>query len=105
MIPNDLVFLGAVFSLIAIGLYCTAQKNMIRILLGIEMILNAGNLALVYFAYYKFTLGYVDPLGQSLAFISIILGGSTIAVGLALIVNAYKQFKTTNADELRRLRW
>jgi len=28
-----------------------------------------------------------------------------IAVGLALIVNAYKQFKTTEVDKLRRLKW
>jgi NADH:ubiquinone oxidoreductase subunit K len=102
---NDLVFLGTVFALVALGLYCVTQKNMIRILFGIEIILNAGNLGLVYFASYRQALGYVDPLGQSLAFISIILGGSTIAVGLSLIINAYKQFKTINVDELRRLKW
>ena len=102
---NDLVFLGTIFALVSLGLYCVTQKNMIRILFGIEIILNAGNLGLVYFASYRQALGYVDPLGQSLAFISIILGGSTIAVGLSLIINAYKQFKTTNVDELRRLKW
>ena len=102
---NDLVFLGTVFALVSLGLYCVTQKNMIRILFGIEIILNAGNLGLVYFASYRQALGNVDPLGQSLAFISIILGGSTIAVGLSLIINAYKQFKTTNVDELRRLKW
>ena len=102
---NDLLYLGTVFALISIGLYCVTQKNMIRILFGIEIILNAGNFALIYFASFRETFGYVDPLGQSLAFISIILGGSTIAVGLSLIVNAYKQFKTTDVDELRRLKW
>ncbi len=102
---NDVVFLGAVFALVCIGLYSVTQKSMIRILLGVEMILNAGNLALIYFASFRIELGFVDPLGQSLAFMSIILGGSIIAVGLALIVNAYKQFKTTDVDELRRLKW
>jgi NADH:ubiquinone oxidoreductase subunit K len=96
---NDLIFLGSVFALVSIGLYCVTQKNMIRILFGIEIILNAGNLGLIYFASYR------QALGQSLAFISIILGGSTIAVGLSFIVNAYKQFKTTDVDELRRLKW
>ena len=47
----------------------------------------------------------MDPLGQSLVFMSIVTGGCVVAVGLALIVNAYKQFKTTDARELRRLRW
>ena len=102
---NDVMFLGTIFAMVCIGLYCVTQKSMIRILFGVEMILNAGNFALVYFASYRMTLGYVDPLGQSLAFMSIILGGSVIAVGLALIVNAFKQFKTTEVDKLRRLKW
>jgi NADH-quinone oxidoreductase subunit K len=102
---NDLVFLGAVFALICIGFYTVTQKSLIRILLGVEMLLNAGNLALIYFASYRSAAGFVDPLGQSIAFVSIIMGGSTIAVGLALIVNAYKQFKSTDVDDLRRLKW
>ena len=102
---NDVVFIGAIFAMVCIGFYCVTQKSMIRILLGVEIILNAGNFAFVYFASYRVTEGFVDPLGQSLAFMSIILGGSVIAVGLALIVNAYKQFKTTEVDEMRRLKW
>ena len=102
---NDVVFIGAIFAMVCIGFYCVTQKSMIRILLGVEIILNAGNFAFDYFASYRVTEGFVDPLGQSLAFMSIILGGSVIAVGLALIVNAYKQFKTTEVDEMRRLKW
>jgi NADH-quinone oxidoreductase subunit K len=78
---------------------------MIRILLGIEIILNAGNLAFIYFASQRSNIGFVDPLGQSIVFMSIITGGCVIAVGLALIVNAYRQYKTTNVEELRRLKW
>ena len=99
------VYLGAIFGLFAIGLYCVSKKNMIRILLGIEMILNAGNLSFVYFASIRAEIGFVDPLGQSIVFMSIITGGCVIAVGLALIVNAYRQFKTTDVRELRRLKW
>ena len=105
LMANDVIFLGAIFAMVSIGLYCVTQKSMIRILLGVEIILNAGNFALVYFASYRVAEGFVDPLGQSLAFMSIILGGSVIAVGLALIVNAYKQFKTTEVDKMRRLKW
>ncbi len=62
---NDVVFIGAIFALVCIGLYCVTQKSMIRILLGVEMMLNAGNLALVYFASYRIAAGFVDPLGQT----------------------------------------
>ena len=99
------VLIGSAFALFAIGLYCVSKSNMIRILLGIEMILNAGNLLFVYFSSVNTAANVVDPVGQSIVFMSIVSGGCVVAVGLALIVNAYKQFKTTDARELRRLRW
>ena len=99
------IWLGSAFTLLAIGLYCVSRANMIRILLGIEMILNAGNFAFIYFASQHVAMGVVDPVGQSIVFMSIVTGGCVIAVGLALIVNAYKHFKTVDSHELRRLRW
>lgn len=99
------IWLSTAFALFAIGLYCVSKPNMIRIILGIEMILNSGNFVFVYFAAANATHGYVDPLGQSFVFMSIVTGGCVVAIALALIVNAYKQFKTTDARELRRLKW
>ncbi len=99
------IFLASVFALFSIGLYCVTKRNMIRILLGVEIILNAGNFAFIYFASRYTAAGFVDPLGQSIVFMSIVLGGCVVAVGLALIVNAYKQYKTTDVRKLRRLRW
>jgi NADH:ubiquinone oxidoreductase subunit K len=91
--------------MLSIGIYCVSRRSMIRILLGIEMILNAGNLSFIYFSSEFAPKGLVDPLGQSIAFMSIVTGGCVVAVGLVLIVNAYKQYKTTDVRELRRLRW
>ncbi len=99
------IWLGMAFALFAIGLYCVSKPNMIRIILGIEMILNAGNFVFIYFAATNATPGYVDPLGQSFVFMSIITGGCVVAIALALIVNAYRHFKTMDARELRRLKW
>jgi len=99
------IWLSTAFALFAIGLYCVSKPNMIRIILGIEMILNSGNFVFVYFAAANATHGYVDPLGQSFVFMSIVTGGCVVAIALALIVNAYRQFKTTDARELRRLKW
>ena len=69
------------------------------------MILKAGNFAFIYFASQRASIGFVDPLGQSIVFMSIITGGCVVAVGLALIVNAYRHYKTTDVRELRRLKW
>ena len=102
---SETVYLGAIFGLFVVGLYCVSKRNMIRILLGIEIILNSGNFAFIYFTSQRVDIGFVDPLGQSLVFMYIITGGCVIAVGLALIVNAYRQYKTTDVNELRRLKW
>jgi len=98
------VYLITVLSLLVIGLYCmTFKSNMIRILIGIEIILNAANLSFIAFS--ARMVGYVDLMGQSLVVMSIVLGGSVIAVGLTMVVNAYKHYKTLDVKELRRLRW
>jgi len=98
------VYMMAVLSLLIIGLYCmTFKSNMIRILIGIEIILNAANLSFIAFSA-RFG-EYVDMLAQSIVVMSIVLGGSVIAVGLAMVVNAYKHYKTLDVKELRRLRW
>lgn len=102
---DTVIWIGTAFALFVTGLYCVTRRSMIRILLGIELILNAGNLAFIYFASKHASMGVVDPIGQSIVFMSIVTGGCVVSVGLALIVNAYKQFKTTDSRELRRLKW
>jgi NADH-quinone oxidoreductase subunit K len=102
---DPIIWIGSSLVLLVIGIYCVTRRNMIRILLGIEIILNSANLAFVYFASRAVNLGLVDPLGHSIVFMSIVMGGAVVSVGLALIVNAYKQFKTIDAQELRRLKW
>jgi len=100
---EDLAIYVLIFSLFSIGVYCTTKKNFIKILLGIEIVLNSGNLAFIYFS--SAHSGLIDPLGQSLVFMSIILGGSVVAVGLSMAVNAYKHYKTLDVRKLRRLKW
>lgn len=103
MVPIQ-IYLVVIFSLLFIGLYNIAfKRNMIRILFGIEIILNAANLSFIAFS--ARLTGQVDLLAQSLVVISIVIGGSVIAVGLSMVLNAYKQFKTLDVRELRKLRW
>jgi NADH:ubiquinone oxidoreductase subunit K len=102
---NHVVYLSAIFAMLSVGVYCVSRRSMIRVLLGIEIILNSGNLSFIYFSSMFSPRGLVDPLGQSIVFMSIVTGGCVVAVGLVLIVNAYKQYKTTDVRELRRLRW
>jgi len=97
-------YLAFAFILYIIGLYCLATKrNMIRLVLGIEILINAANLNFIALSAYR-TPGFVDPLAHSIVMISIAIAGCVSAVALALIVYAYKHYGTLDVRELRRLR-
>ncbi len=92
------------FALYIIGIYCLATKrNLIRLLLGVEMLVNAANLNFIVFAAYALP-GFVDSMGHSFASISIGLAGAVSAVALAIVVLIYRHYGTLDADELRQLR-
>ena len=97
-------YIAFAFILYIIGLYCLATKrNMIRLVLGIEILINAANLNFIALSAYR-TPGFVDPLAHSIVMISIAIAGCVSAVALALIVYAYKHYGTLNVRKLRRLR-
>jgi NADH:ubiquinone oxidoreductase subunit K len=102
MIPLDVALVGA-FALFAVGLYSLATcKNMIIIVMGVEIMMNGAIMALVALAVGP--TGLIDPLAQALAILAIAVGGATTAVGLAIITQVYKHYKTLNVRELKRLR-
>ena len=97
-------FVALAFALYFIGLYCLATKrNMIRLVLGIEILINAANLNFIAFSAYR-TEGFVDPLAHSIVVISIAIAGCVSAAALALIVYAYKHYGTLDIRKLRQLR-
>ena len=97
-------FVALTAALYIIGLYCLATKrNMIRLILGMEILVNAANINFITFSSY-FLPGFVDPLGHSIVIISISLAGSVSAVALTLVVHAYKHYRTLDVRELRRLK-
>lgn len=97
-------FLVSVFLLLLIGLGCLmVKRNMIRMLIGLEILFNAANLNFVAFSVGR--LGIVDPLGQTVVMMAIVLDGCVIAVGLAMTLNAYRHYGTLDVRKLRRLRW
>jgi NADH-quinone oxidoreductase subunit K len=91
-------------ALYVIGIYCLATKrNMIRLLLGVEILVNAANINFIVFAAYALP-GFVDSMGHSFASISIGLAGAVSAVALAIVVLIYRHYGTLDVDELKRLR-
>ena len=73
-------------------------RNALGVLLSVEVMLNAGNVALVAFARER---GTVD--GQALALFVMAVAAAEAAVGLALVVSVFRTRRTINLDELREL--
>ncbi len=97
-------YLALSFALYVIGIYCLVTKrNMIRLILGLEILINAANLNFAVFSAFAFP-GFVDPLAHSWLIVSIAIAGSVTAVALTLVVYAYKHYGTLDVRELRRLK-
>lgn len=87
-------------ALLAIGIYgVSVKRNAIRMLFAIEIIINAANLNLVAFARF-----IPNSAGQTFALFSIAIAAAEVAVGLALIIVAYRMYKNVDIAEFRSLK-
>ena len=85
--------------LVAIGIYgLVVKRNAIRMLFSIEIIANAANLLLV-----AFSRGLPNAQGQVVALFSIAMAAE-VAVGLGLIIVAYRLYKEIDVAEFRSMR-
>jgi NADH:ubiquinone oxidoreductase subunit K len=98
-------YLATAMILFVVGIYClVVKRNMIRLIIGVEIITSAANLNFIAFSAYA-KPGSVDPLGHSYVILSIVVGACVVAVALALTVCAYRHFKTLDIRKLSRLKW
>ena len=91
-------------ALFALGIVAIiTRRNVLYILMGIEMILNAANINFV--AFNRFNLSETGSLdGQMFAIFTIILAAAEAAVALAIVLNVFHLFdsiKPSEADLLR----
>lgn len=87
-----------------IGIYCLiVKKNMIRLLMGLELMLSAVNLNFIVFSAYGVE-GIPHTLGHVFSVLILGVGGTTIALGLVITLYAYRHYGTLNVRELKRLR-
>ena len=100
---NPAYFIGLSAALFAIGMYgALAKKNIIAVLISIELMLTAVNINLVAFN------NYLTPeafLGQIFAIFIITVAAAEVGLGLALIIAISRRRETTNLDDFDWLRW
>ena len=98
MSPQWFVALSAVIFCIGASGVLT-HRNPLVVLLCLELMLNAGNLALVAFA-----RDHGDQDGQVFALIVMVVAACEVVVGLGLIVAMFRRRLPLNVDEMRDLR-
>jgi NADH-quinone oxidoreductase subunit K len=77
-----------------------ARKNIVAILLGIELILNAG--ALNFVAYSRFVTSNLD--GHIFSLFIIVIAAAEAAVGLAIVIRFFQLKQTIHIEEASELR-
>ena len=97
-LQHYLVVSAALFSIGLFGIL--TQRNILMILLSIELILNAANLSFVAFSSF---LG--DLSGQVVGFFTMIVAAAEVTVGLTIVVLLFRKKNTTSIDELKTLKW
>src|SRR6185503_4621011 len=89
--------------LFSIGLAgALTRRNAILVLIGLELMLNAGNLNLI--AFWRYGPHPEALNGVMFVIFSIGIAAAEAAVGLALIISIYRHRKTTNLDQVDRMK-
>lgn len=76
------------------------RRNIIIILLSVELMLNATNINFVAFSHY-----FQNLAGQVFVFFALTVAAAEVAVGLAIVIALYRSKATINVDEFRLLKW
>ncbi|MCL4243740.1 MAG: NADH-quinone oxidoreductase subunit NuoK [Candidatus Dadabacteria bacterium] len=96
--PEHYFVLSAI--LFVIGAFgVIARKNLIIVLMSLELMLNAANLAFI-----AFSRVHGDITGHVFMIMSITVAAAEVAVGLALVVAVYAHKDSLNVDILRMLK-
>ncbi|WP_298711246.1 MULTISPECIES: NADH-quinone oxidoreductase subunit NuoK [Chitinophaga] len=92
-----LVLAGVLFTLGLISMLI--RRNIIFMLVSVEIMLNAAGLAFIVAA-----SKWGQPEGQVMFMFILAMAAAEVSVGLALILQLYHQLKTLDSDEASRMR-
>ena len=94
----DYIALSAVIFMIGVG-GVVARRNPLVMLMGIELMWNAANLAFI--AYAK---AYMNNAGHIFAFLVITVAAAEAAIGLAIVVIVFRRADNVDVDDVAVLK-
>ncbi|HCF74411.1 MAG: NADH-quinone oxidoreductase subunit NuoK [Proteobacteria bacterium] len=100
MIPlsHYLVLSAVLFALSVMGVFLN-RKNLVIILMAIELLLLAVNINFVAFSYYL-----DDPAGQVFVFFILTVAAAEAAIGLAILILLFRNRRSINVQDLDHLK-
>lgn len=97
VLNHALILAAALFALGLVGVL--ARRNLVFILMGLEIMLNAAGLALIVAG-----ARHAQADGQIMFILVLTLAAAEVSVGLALVLALYQQLSTLDADAAARLK-
>ena len=100
---NHLLLLAAALFAIGVGGFLL-RRNVIVVLMSIELMLNAANLSFIAGSRrHALANGALDPQGPTFAIFVIVVAAVEAAVGLALVIALYRHKQSVSLDDVREL--
>lgn len=91
--------------LFCVGVYgIIARRNAVLVLMSVELMLNAVNINLVAFQNLLFT-DQAAATGQVFALFIIVVAAAEVGVGLAIVLNLFRNRASIDIDDIDLLRW
>ena len=98
MVEKAVVLSAILFVLGALG--ALTRRNLIVILMSIELMLNAVNLALV-----AYSRQWGDLAGHIFVLMVIVVAACEVAVGLGIVIALFRNRESVNVEDVSLLRW
>lgn len=107
LLVTDYILLSSILLTIGMAGIFINRKNILVLLMSIELMLLASNILFVAFS--KFTGNFIvptteDPTGQVFVFFVLAVAAAEMAIGLAILVLLFRKRKSINIDELDELK-
>jgi NAD(P)H-quinone oxidoreductase subunit 4L len=103
MLVNQFLFLGAI--LFCIGVYgVLVRRNLVLLLMSIELILNSVNINLVAFGAMWHANDPANVSGQVFALFVIAVAAAEVGVGLAIVLMIFRNRQSIDADDVDLLK-
>jgi len=100
MVPLDYYIILSAFLFVVGVIGVIVSRNLIVMFMGIEIMLNAANLAIMAFSRH---LRLMD--GHVFVFLVMTVAAAEAAVGLAIIIAVFRGRESVNADALNVMKW